>query len=109
MLYEKGADGKTRVTGLKVGLQRKLITADAYVAALDVPGIKSFLPAPWRAEKQFDNIYQLKGVPVITVQLRYDGWVTEMKVRLRLRGCVLPARACACVCVCRGLAAAPAV
>jgi hypothetical protein len=30
---------------------------------------------------QFDKIYKLVGVPVITVQLRYDGWVTEMKVR----------------------------
>ncbi len=27
---------------------------------------------------QFDNIHKLVGVPVITVQLRYDGWVTEM-------------------------------
>lgn len=29
----------------------------------------------------FDNIWKLVGVPVITVQLRYDGWVTEMQVR----------------------------
>jgi uncharacterized protein with NAD-binding domain and iron-sulfur cluster len=28
---------------------------------------------------QFDKIYNLNGVPVITVQLRYNGWVTEMK------------------------------
>ena len=27
---------------------------------------------------QFDNVHKLVGVPVITVQLRYDGWVTEM-------------------------------
>ncbi len=33
----------------------------------------------WRKEKQFDDIYQLSGVPVMTVQLRYDGWVTEMQ------------------------------
>lgn len=26
----------------------------------------------------FDNVWKLVGVPVITVQLRYDGWVTEM-------------------------------
>lgn len=80
MLYETGADGKTRVTGLRVGLQRRMVTADAYVAALDVPGVKAFLPADWRAaHKQFDAIYKLKGVPVITVQLRYNGWVTEMQ------------------------------
>ena len=27
----------------------------------------------------FENIYKLAGVPVITVQLRYNGWVTEMQ------------------------------
>lgn len=26
----------------------------------------------------FDNIYKLDGVPVATVQLRFDGWVTEL-------------------------------
>ncbi|PNW80358.1 hypothetical protein CHLRE_07g314150v5 [Chlamydomonas reinhardtii] len=82
VMYESGADGKvTRVTGLKVGSagRDRVVTADAYVAALDVPGIKKFLPAPWRQYKEFDNIYKLVGVPVITVQLRYDGWVTEMQ------------------------------
>lgn len=28
--------------------------------------------------EMFDNVWKLVGVPVITVQLRYDGWVTEM-------------------------------
>ena len=27
----------------------------------------------------FDNIYKLDGVPVVTVQLRYNGWVTELQ------------------------------
>jgi hypothetical protein len=40
----------------------------------------------WRSDKFFDNVFQLVGVPVITVQLRYDGWVTEMQVR-RIAGC----------------------
>lgn len=35
----------------------------------------------WRNMELFDNIWKLVGVPVITVQLRYDGWVTEMQVR----------------------------
>lgn len=26
----------------------------------------------------FDKIYKLDGVPVATVQLRFDGWVTEL-------------------------------
>lgn len=29
----------------------------------------------------FDNIYKLDGVPVATVQLRFDGWVTELNDR----------------------------
>jgi len=81
--YETDANGVTRVTGLVVGRGeegQKTVTADAYVAALDVPGIQKFLPQQWRKQhKMFDNIYKLVGVPVMTVQLRYDGWVTEMQ------------------------------
>ncbi|EFJ44652.1 hypothetical protein VOLCADRAFT_95071 [Volvox carteri f. nagariensis] len=94
VLYEKGPDGATRVTGLRVGPtgREQLVTADAYVAALDVPGIKKFLPPAWRsAYPQFDAIYKLVGVPVITVQLRYDGWVTEMKDASRVRDTRSPA------------------
>lgn len=58
-----------------------MVTADAYVAALDVPGAKKLIPQPWRRFRQFDDIHKLKGVPVITVQLRYDGWVTELQAR----------------------------
>lgn len=49
------------------------------MAACDVPGIKRLLPAEWREWEFFDNIYKLVGVPVITVQLRYNGWVTELQ------------------------------
>ena len=35
----------------------------------------------WRGSQFFDDVFKLVGVPVITVQLRYDGWVTEMQVR----------------------------
>lgn len=42
----------------------------------------------WRSDKFFDNVFQLVGVPVITVQLRYDGWVTEMQVRCTAGCCV---------------------
>ena len=59
--------------------QEQIVKADVYVAALDVPGAKKLIPQAWRKEKFFDNIFELVGVPVITVQLRYDGWVTEMK------------------------------
>jgi zeta-carotene desaturase len=73
-------DGETRVTGLAIanGDTEDIITADAYLAACDVPGIQRLLPAEWRQWPQFDNIYALEAVPVVTVQLRFDGWVTEM-------------------------------
>lgn len=72
MLYEEGPDGVPRITGLRVGREgaQEVVAADAYVAALDVPGIQRLLPAPWRRFQQFDNVYKLVGVPVITVQLR---------------------------------------
>ena len=40
VLYEDGSDGKTRVTGLKMARAGKeqMVRADAYIAALDVPG-----------------------------------------------------------------------
>ncbi len=71
---------QTRVTGIVVaqGDTEETITADAYVCACDLPGIQRLLPQEWRKWSQFDNIYQLDAVPVATVQLRFDGWVTEL-------------------------------
>lgn len=72
--------GETAVTGLIVaqGETEETITADAYVFACDLPGIQKVLPPAWRKWPEFDNIYKLDAVPVATVQLRFDGWVTEM-------------------------------
>eukprot|EP00271_Cylindrocystis_brebissonii_P003052 TRINITY_DN137_c0_g1_i1.p1 TRINITY_DN137_c0_g1~~TRINITY_DN137_c0_g1_i1.p1 ORF type:complete len:603 (-),score=108.02 TRINITY_DN137_c0_g1_i1:230-2038(-) len=81
---EEEGSGDTVVTGLlmnKAG-KEKTVTADVYVAACDVPGIKRLIPAEWRSRwAEFERIYRLEGVPVITVQLRYNGWVTEMQDR----------------------------
>ncbi len=68
------------VTGLILGTPEgeRQIQADAYLAACDVPGIQKLLPKAWRRFPQFDAIHNLEGVPVATVQLRYDGWVTEL-------------------------------
>ena len=70
--YELGPDGKPQVTGLLMGNvgRQQVVTADAYVAALDVPGAQRLMPQAWRRFPEFDNIYKLVGVPVITVQLR---------------------------------------
>lgn len=74
-------EGTTQVTGLVVanGETEETVTADVYVAACDVPGIKRLLPSQWRHWSEFDNIYKLDAVPVATVQLRFDGWVSEFK------------------------------
>jgi zeta-carotene desaturase len=70
----------TRVTGIVVaeGDKEEIITADAYLAACDIPGIHRVLPQQWRKWSEFDNIYKLEAVPVATVQMRFDGWVTEL-------------------------------
>lgn len=74
------ATAAPQVTGLRLGTPDGEIhvEADAYLAACDVPGIQKLLPSAWRRYEQFDNIYRLEAVPVATVQLRYDGWVTEL-------------------------------
>ncbi|MFQ4143168.1 9,9'-di-cis-zeta-carotene desaturase [Chlorogloeopsis sp. ULAP02] len=72
---------QTHVTGIVVanGDTEEILTADAYVAACDVPGIQRLLPQQWRKWSEFENIYKLEAVPVATVQLRFDGWVTELQ------------------------------
>ncbi|KAF8394403.1 hypothetical protein HHK36_020611 [Tetracentron sinense] len=81
ILYDKSVDGDTYITGIAMSkaTNRKIVKADAYVAACDVPGIKRLVPPEWREWEFFDNIYELVGVPVVTVQLRYNGWVTELQ------------------------------
>ncbi|MGK7951350.1 MAG: 9,9'-di-cis-zeta-carotene desaturase [Xenococcaceae cyanobacterium] len=78
ILFTEGKENK--VTGIVVanGESEETITADAYVFACDVPGIKRIIPQQWRKWSEFDNIYKLEAVPVATVQLRFDGWVTEL-------------------------------
>ncbi|WP_411869869.1 9,9'-di-cis-zeta-carotene desaturase [Vulcanococcus limneticus] len=78
--HETAATGETQVTGLTLGTPdgEIQVQADAYLAACDVPGIQRMIPEAWRRHSLFDNIYKLEAVPVATVQLRYDGWVTEL-------------------------------
>ena len=80
ILFEDTSDA-TQITGLQIanGDTVETVTADTYICACDVPGIKRLLPQEWRKWPQFDNIYKLDAVPVATVQLRFDGWVTELQ------------------------------
>ncbi|MCP9792608.1 9,9'-di-cis-zeta-carotene desaturase [Vulcanococcus limneticus] len=78
--YEEAPGGDIRVTGLTLGTPggEIQVQADAYLAACDVPGIQRMIPEAWRRHSLFNNLYKLEAVPVATVQLRYDGWVTEL-------------------------------
>ncbi|MFM2157746.1 MAG: 9,9-di-cis-zeta-carotene desaturase, partial [Cyanobacteriota bacterium] len=85
VLFEEGATGAdgqpaTQVSALRLGTPDGDIEvqADAYLAACDVPGIQRMIPSSWRRWPLFENLYRLEAVPVATVQLRYDGWVTEL-------------------------------
>jgi len=51
----------------------------ALMSGTDAVGAKRLIPEAWRKHKEFDNIHKLDGVAVITVQLRYNGWITEMQ------------------------------
>lgn len=53
------------------GAEQEKRDFDVVVAATDVPGIQRLLPQSFRdGFKEFDNIYKLSAVPVVTVQLR---------------------------------------
>ncbi len=73
-------DGTPTIDGLVInnGETDQTVKVDTYVLALDIPGIQRAIPDDWRKWSEFDNIYKLDAVPVATVQLRFDGWVTEL-------------------------------
>ena len=77
---QAGTPAGTKVTGLTLGTPEGdiQVQADAYLAACDVPGIQRLVPEAWRCHSLFANLDRLEAVPVATVQLRYDGWVTEL-------------------------------
>jgi zeta-carotene desaturase len=74
----------TRVRGIKVGPKEIYHEFDVVIAACDVPGIKKVLPESFRKYDLFDNIYNLDTVPIATVQVRFDGWVTELNDDARM-------------------------
>lgn len=81
--WSEAESGNAKVDALMVGVgpgQNERVEADIFVAACDVKGAQRLLPQEWRARwPQFDRIYELDAVPVITVQMRFNGWVTELR------------------------------
>mmetsp|Transcript_38766 Transcript_38766/g.124262 ORF Transcript_38766/g.124262 Transcript_38766/m.124262 type:complete len:632 (+) Transcript_38766:46-1941(+) len=80
-----GGSGAVVVDGGIVEAEEKFEAFDAVVCAADVPGAKKVLPEEFRRYPIFDNIYALDCVPIATVQLRFDGWVTELQDVARLK------------------------
>jgi len=74
----------TRVRGIKIGSDEVYHEFDTVICALDVPGIKKVLPESFRQYDMFDKVYNLKCVPIATVQVRFDGWVTELNDDARM-------------------------
>ena len=79
IIYQE-KDNSFTVKGLKLSTPdgEKSIVADKYLAACDVPGIKKIIPKEWYKLKEFQGLEKLRAVAVATIQLRYDGWVTEL-------------------------------
>lgn len=85
IVHDVDADGlPTRVLGIKVGAREEFRPFDVVIAATDVPGIKKLLPENFRRLDFFDKIYNLDTVPIATVQVRFDGWVTELNDEARM-------------------------
>jgi zeta-carotene desaturase len=74
----------TRVRGIKIGAKEEFREFDCVIAALDLPGIKKVLPDNFRKYEVFDKIYNLDCVPIATIQVRFDGWVTELDDEARM-------------------------
>lgn len=91
LIHDKDAEGRpTRIRGLVTsgsagGAAPEEHLYDVVVAAADVPGIQKLLPENFRKIPMFDAIYKLDAVPVQTVQLRFNGWVTELQDMQRMR------------------------
>mmetsp|Transcript_1307 Transcript_1307/g.1694 ORF Transcript_1307/g.1694 Transcript_1307/m.1694 type:complete len:584 (-) Transcript_1307:274-2025(-) len=85
IVHDVDEDGRpTRVHGIVTGALNEVRQFDTVIAACDVPGIKKVLPESFRKYDEFDKIYNLDTVPIATVQVRFDGWVTELNDEVRM-------------------------
>lgn len=54
------------------------ITADAYVSAMSVDAMKLMMPDEWKAKPYFQQLQELEGVPVISIQLWFDRKLSDV-------------------------------
>jgi 15-cis-phytoene desaturase len=68
---------ENRVTGYLLE-DGSVIEGDLFISAMPVHSLRKTLPQPMRALPTFDRLKHLKGQPVITVQLYFDRFVTDV-------------------------------
>lgn len=54
------------------------VSADAYVSAMSVDAMKVMLPTAWKSEPYFQQLQELEGVPVISIQLWFDRKLSDV-------------------------------
>lgn len=54
------------------------ITADAYVSAMSVDAMKLMMPDDWKDTPYFQQLQELEGVPVISIQLWFDRKLSDV-------------------------------
>ncbi len=65
------------------------VIADAYVSAMPVDVMKAFMPDAWRDIEYFQQLDELEGVPVISVQIWFDRKLTNIDHTLFSRSPIL--------------------
>lgn len=65
------------VTGVRLS-DGSLAHADAYVLAAPVHSTRQLLPGQLRGVQYFDNLWKIRSVPTINVQLWFDRYVTDV-------------------------------
>ena len=89
LIYDKDSQGRPSImkgfktaSGPGESVDRNF---DIVIAATDVPGIQKLLPDDFRKYQEFNKVYNLDAVPVQTVQLRFNGWVTELQDEQKMK------------------------
>ena len=65
------------VSGLKLK-SGEVVTGDYYVSAMSVDMMKRFTPTPWKQLPYFSQLKNLRGVPVINIQVWFDRKLTTV-------------------------------
>ena len=68
---------RSSVAGVRLA-DGAIVTGDAYVLAAPVHSTRRLLPQNLRGVQYFDNLWKLRSVPTINVQLWFDRYVSEL-------------------------------